>query len=544
MPAVTTLTLEGVAYRHDDRSGTLFSDLDLTLAPGDRLAVIGANGVGKSTLLDLVCGRLTPVRGARHLQPGATVASNAHDGDPTSSTLDHVTAGDPRLAEALRVLRVLERACAADPADVGAALHLVTALDTWAVLDGWTSEAEAAALLDRLGVGPVLHQHPVGQLSGGERVRADLARALASRADLLVLDEPTEHLDLAGCAQLERMLGGFDGALLLASHDRQLLEALATGVVRLDRGAATVERGSLVDVEARRSADADRERREWEHDQRRRAATLQAADRRDTLANGMLVDPNTGRATQHFHFRKRAAKVERTAKVIRRRLQLDPAPPKPFVVPKPPPITMREVERGPGIVVRLRSASFTWPDSARPVFAGIDLELERGAHVALVGPNGSGKSTLLAAICGELQATSGTIELGAGLRIAQVRQQVDDLDDDLDVGYACAADPDDPASRRLALEMLASLQVRERTLGMKVGELSDGTRRKVAVARALLADSQLLVLDEPTNHLDLVARDVLATALASHPAAVLLATHDRSLLDRVAPRLLQFPLQR
>ncbi len=525
------LTLRAVAYRHDDATGTLFSDLDLTVARGDRVAVVGDNGSGKSTLLQLAAGHIRPVIGSIDRAHGARTAFVDIGPPPNISAHDHVTAGDERLAHALVELRSAESAAAHEPQDVDIAMRLANALDTWASLDGWTAEAEADALLHQLGVPDDRRGGTVSTLSGGERARVELARVLASRADLLLLDEPTEHLDADGVVELERILLGIDAALVFASHDRQLLEAIATRTVRLERGTATVEDGTYESFEARRAAAADRASRDWEADQRRRAALERAAAQRMSTARSMLVDPATGKGTTHFHYRKRAAKVERTASVLRRKVDQGPAVDKPFVASPPPPIVVPESERGPAILVRLRTADLGW--SGTPLLTDVDLELGRGDHVALVGPNGIGKSTLMAGVLGRLAPLSGTVEHGAGLRIATVSQGLDGLDDTREVIDACVQDPTDRDARRTAIELLAALRVRERALGIRVGELSAGTRRKVALTQALLARAHLLVLDEPTNHLDLVARDALGTALADHPAALLVATHDRALLDRI-----------
>jgi ATP-binding cassette subfamily F protein 3 len=529
MPAL--LTLRAVAYRHDDATGTLFSDLHLTVARADRVAVVGDNGSGKSTLLQLAAGRLEPAVGSIDRARDARVVMMDVGPPPAATAHDRVTAGDDHLSQALAHLRKMEAAAAAEPRDVDRAMQLADALDDWAALDGWLAEAEADALLHRLGVPDDRRLASMATLSGGERARVELARVLASRADVVLLDEPTEHLDADGVVELERILLGLDAALVFASHDRRLLEAVATRTVQLDRGAVTIADGTYASFEGRRADAAERASRDWAADQRRRGALERAAAQRMATARSMLVDPATGKGTKHFHYRKKAAKVEKTAKVLRHKIEQVPAVDKPFVVPPPPPIIVPVSERGPAITLRVRGARLGWDE--RALLTGVDLELGRGEHVALVGANGIGKSTLLAAVLGRLAPMAGSVELGADLRIATVAQGLDGLEEGLDVVDACVHDKTDRDARRTALELLAALRVRERSLGLRVDELSAGTRRKVALAQALLSRAHLLVLDEPTNHLDLVARDALGAALASHPAALLVATHDRALLERV-----------
>jgi ATPase subunit of ABC transporter with duplicated ATPase domains len=531
------LTASAVSFCHDGSTvGPLFTGLTLHLAAGDRVAVLGDNGVGKTTLLELVLGRLQPTAGHVALAPDIRRADAAiGTADASLVARDAVVAGDPRLLDALDRLRFAERAVAAAPSDDAVAFELAGAIASWGELDGWNAEARAGALLDRVDLPVERRDAPLELLSGGQRARVGIARALASSAELLVLDEPTEHLDAAGIEWLARELRHTGGGVLFTSHDRWFVEQVATAVLVLERGTATFERGTLVEVEDRLREDRSRRQREWDNDQRRRVALERAAAARISTARSMLVDPATGKGTTHFHYRKRAAKVERTASVMRRRIEMTPSVPRPWVERNAAGIVVDRSRRGAHVLVRLAGARIGW-HPAVPVLDGVELEVGRGDHLVLVGPNGIGKSTLLAAASGRLEVESGAASVPAAADVVVVSQGADGPDLSSRLVDACTGLHATRDERRRALELLAALRVRERLLDTTVGELSDGTRRKVALVRALLGDAPLLVLDEPTNHLDLAARDALARALVDHPAAWIIASHDRAFTEQVGGR--------
>ncbi len=470
---MSLLTLVGVGYDLPD--GPLFEDVDLNLAAGSRVALVGENGAGKTTLMRLALGELEPARG--RVERRGTVAWLPQELGP-------VAGGTP---------------------------------------------APDAALAARPG-------------SGGERQRARLEAILGSAPDVLLLDEPTHHLDLAGTEWLEGVLRAWPGAVLLVSHDRAFLDAVATETAFLERGALRLEAGNYSEASARRSAeDAARlrrhkaqaaHRRQLEGEFHRHRSAARSAGR---FNKSRVKDGNILLATAKAETVSR--RLARRAKALATRLEREEPEEKPWVDGRRLSFAAQPGSPGPTEVVVAEGLVVT--RGGRTVVDGLDLHLMRGDKLALVGPNGAGKTTLLEVLRGAREPDAGTVRRGVGLRTS-VTEQVDEPWADAHAGLTVGevlweVNPalTDPEVWRVTAEVGVPSGPRR-----LVAELSGGERRRLTLARIAVSDAHLLVLDEPTHHLDLRAVEALEDLLERFAGTLLLASHDRRLVDRVATRVL------
>lgn len=484
----------GLSICPDPKVGPLFEGIDLTLAQGEKVALVGRNGAGKSLLLKILAGRLKPTAG-RVVRDGASRVGYL------PQDFDHGFEGT--LAE------LLERESPDAPAYV------------------------VARTLHRLGLNSArLHQR-YATLSLGERMRGSLAALLASEPDVLLLDEPTNHLDVGTKEWLERFLVESPEAVLLVCHDRSVVNAVAERVVELERGALTSFTGNYDDLVEAKRLRHDRQKDAWDRhrneDRRLRISaeeTMQAAAKMTKRPTGRTYDPK-----QKAFYTGKQARLDKRAKGILSRVEhgREDAPDKPF---EPDQVTLafpaRPLRSSMALSVRgLRKAY-----GKRVLFDGLNLTLERGSRVAVVGPNGAGKTTLFRILLGEEPADAGEVTWASDAKIATLSQARDQLDPDLPA--VKALDPTDANAEQFARNALARLGMRGDMGDRSVGVLSVGERTKVEVVGMLLTGANVLILDEPTNHLDLVSVEALESALEDFPGAILFVSHDRAFVDRLA----------
>ncbi|MBX6745422.1 MAG: ABC-F family ATP-binding cassette domain-containing protein [Acetobacteraceae bacterium] len=450
----------------------LLQGTTLSVAPGERLALVGRNGSGKSTLLRIAAGLLEPEAGTRFLQPGTTLRYLPQEPDlggfPT--TLAYVEAGlgpgdDPHRARLL-----LE--------------HL-----------GLTGAEDPACL------------------SGGEARRAALARALAPSPDILLLDEPTNHLDLPAIAWLEEELKAMRAALVLISHDRRFLENLSRAMVWLDRGVTRrLERG-FVHFEEWRDSVLEQEERE------RHKLDRQILREEDWMRYGVTArrKRNMRRVAELAELRQRRREALRPTGTVR--------------------MAVAEGAGSGTLVIQAEHVTKAYGD-APPVVRDFSTRILRRDRVGIVGPNGAGKTTLLNLLTGALPPDSGEVRLGTGLAMVTLDQKRESLDPTTSLAEALTGGRGDTVfvggtPRHVIGYMKDFLFVPDQAR-TAVGVLSGGERGRLMLARALAKPSNLLVLDEPTNDLDLETLDLLEELLADYQGTVLVVSHDRDFLDRVA----------
>jgi ATP-binding cassette subfamily F protein 3 len=512
---MSLLNVSGLSFRYPS-TAELFRDATFAIEACDRLAIVGPNGAGKSTLLRILAGELAPGGGTIARRRGLRVAAAGQHGVYEARTLlDFVFGARPRLASLRVRLAATEHEA---PCDYAALVN------EYEACGGYAAEAQTERVLSGLGFARCEWGLSLENLSGGQRTRAGLARALHTEADLLLLDEPTNHLDVSARQWLEGQLAERGGCVLV-SHDRALLRGVATSVLEIQRGRVTQYAGGY---DAYRAQRALAERQAWENyeaQQRRKAAAEQAAQRRTRLAVQVATPPPGERRRNDFYERK-AAKVARTARLLRERVERGPQCSKPWVEQPIPVLQFAGVRRSGDIALAVRNLAKFYP--GRPLFTALTFDVARGARLAITGPNGSGKSTLLRMLAGLEPAGGGTVRLGAQVTVGYFSQDSENLE-------RTATPLDLCGSGTLSRTLLACLKVRPDRVDRPLAEASAGERVKVALVRLLVSESNLLLLDEPTNHLEIEAQEALEQALAQYPGTIVLVSHDRSFLEAMAP---------
>lgn len=394
-------------------------------------------------------------------------------------------------------------------------------------------EPSAGAIIRRSGahVAYVAQDAPLrdfGPLSPGQRMRATLSRCLLSGADLILLDEPTNHLDSAARSWLEGQLTRSRAAVMVVSHDRAFLNRIATRILLVERGRVEIHEGNYDDFLERRASSDRAGRAAYEHARRQAEAERAAAEQRLRLSARVARAPQGVKSSRDF-YRAKAAKVARTGRMLRERQERAPQTTKPWEEQAIPELSFRRVPRTSDYPVRLHGLTHAF--GRRALFSGIDLDLARGARLALAGPNGSGKTTLLRILAGELAAAEGEVLLDPRVRPAYLAQEGENLPPALTPLELCLRECGDETEVRT---MLACLKLPPAKITRPIASLSAGERTKAGLAMLLVSECNLLLLDEPTNHLEIEARDALQQALARYPGTLVMATHDEWLVERLA----------
>ncbi|UGQ10378.1 ATP-binding cassette domain-containing protein [Yinghuangia sp. ASG 101] len=527
-----TIVVKDLAAGHGDR--VLFSALDLVVAPGDVVGLVGANGAGKSTLLRLLAGIEAPDSGAIRLSPPtATVGHLPQEperraGETVRAFLGRrtgVTAAQAALDTATEGL-VDGRAGADD--------DYAVALERWLGLGGADLEERADAVAADLGLTVGLDQ-PMASLSGGQAARAGLASLLLSRYDLFLLDEPTNDLDLDGLDRLERFVTGLRAGTIVISHDREFLARTVNRVVELDLAQQQVRAyGGGYEAYLNEREVARRHAREEYEEYAETKAALEERGRtqRSWMDKGVknarrkaTDNDKIGRKFRSEASEKQAAKARQTERMIER-LDVVDEPRKEWELR----MEIAAAPRSGAVVATLRGAVVRRGDFT---FGPADLQVDWGDRVAITGPNGSGKTTLLGALLGRVALDAGQAALGPGVVVGEIDQARGLFHgDDTLLGAFGAAVPDlVPGDVRT---LLAKFGLKADHVLRSAATLSPGERTRAALALLQARGVNLLVLDEPTNHLDLPAIEQLESALASYNGTLLLVTHDRRMLDAVA----------
>ena len=526
-----TLIARDLAAGHGDR--TLFSSLDMVVAPGDVIGLVGANGAGKSTLLRTLAGLATPDSGTVGLSPPtANVGYLPQERDRRPGESVHAFLARRTGVAAAQVAMDAAAQALADGA-AGADDAYAVALERWLDLGGADLDERAAQVVADLGLAVEL-DHPMTALSGGQAARAQMASLLLSRYDVFLLDEPTNDLDLDGLRRLEEFVTGLRAGVVLVSHDRAFLAGTVTEVLELDLAQQQVRlygggyAGYLEEREtARRHArEAYDEYADTKESLLERARTQRAwmdkgvrNARRKATDNDKFIKHHRGETSE-----KQAAKARQTEKLIER-LDVVEEPRKEWELR----MEIAAAPRAGAVVATLRGAvvrrgSFT--------LGPVDLQIDWADRVAITGANGSGKSTLLAAMLGRLPLDEGQASLGPGVVVGEVDQARELFvgGDPLMVAFGAAVPELADADVRT---LLAKFGLRAAHVMRPADTLSPGERTRAALAVLQARGGNLLVLDEPTNHLDLPAIEQLESALATYPGTLLLVTHDRRMLDAV-----------
>jgi len=498
---MSVLILDSISYSIAGRN--LLERASLMVDPGRRIGLIGRNGAGKSTLLKLIAGELAvdggTIRLGQRIRLGY-VAQEAPGGAVTP--LDVVLAADTERAELL----ALADDHSVEPERI-AEIH-----DRLLTIQADAAPARAASILSGLGFAADAQARPMSSFSGGWRMRVALAAVLFSAPDLLLLDEPTNHLDLEATLWLEQYLQKFPGAILLVSHDRQLLDRAVEAIAHLDNGKLSLTPGGFAEFILIKTEKALQQGR----------AAEKAAEQRAHMQS--FVDRFRAKASKARQAQSRIKALERMPQI--EAVVEDKATKFSFPEPNklaPPMLSLDGVDIG---------------YDGKPVLGGVSLRIDMEDRIALLGTNGNGKSTLAKLLAGRLQPLKGRQFRTGNLRVGYFAQhQEDDL--------VMHETPYDHLSRALPKATPPQIRAQAARFGLdsdrvntKVSAMSGGEKARLLLALATRDAPHLLILDEPTNHLDIDARDALVKALAEFEGAVLLISHDPYLVDLVADRLL------
>src|SRR3954449_10303382 len=492
----------------------LFEEVSFKLEPRERMTLSGRNGVGKSTLLRVLSGELTPDSGSLTIHRGARVA--LHDQRPprdsSDSLDDYVFSGRADMIATEAELERLEGEMSQGVdeetmAAYSAAQHRLEAGG------GYRWRDQVLEVLRGLGFGPEQRERQLSTFSGGELTRASLARALATKPDLLLLDEPTNHLDIPSLEWLESYLVDLDAAVVLVAHDRWFLEAVGTSVLELEAQRARFFAGPW---------------HAWRKEQAAREIALgKAIERQEAEIERMerFVERFRYKATKARQAQSRVKQIEkkkrdgpRAERRDTRNLRFHFKPPS-----------------RPGRIV-LKMVNGTLEVPGRTLLAGANLEIEREEHVVLVGPNGAGKTTLIETLAGQREPATGSVRTGHNVKIGYLSQHADTA-----AGSGTildAAKRETGLNENSARALLGGFLFSGGDVEKQLSDISGGEQRRLSLAILVASGANVLVLDQPTNHLDIESREALEDALTEFEGAVLLVSHDRALLEAVGSRTL------
>ena len=494
----------------------IFDSISLSIPRRARIAIVGPNGVGKTTLLRILAGEDQPTTGSVHRSRGLRIgylpqeATREREGTLWESCLK---AFEEVIAQAAE-LRQLELAMQ-DPACGAEVLErygkLQSAFDH---AGGYVYPSRIEQTLSGLGFDPDDFLRPLAQLSGGQRTRAVLARLLLEEPDLLLLDEPSNHLDIQAVEWLEMTLRDWEGAVVIVSHDRYFIDQVATQVWEMTP-ALEDYRGNYSAYAHQREARYTRRLAEFE-------AQNEYIEKQEDYIKKNIGTQNNAQA------KGRLRRLER--------LLADSRLTAPKHNTRPVHLRFALAGRSGNLVLRTYGLEVGYEDEGRPLFSAPDLVLQRKECVAVIGPNGAGKTTFLKTILGQIPPYAGTTELGANLHVGYFAQ----AHEELVLSNNLIEEINRVDARMLpaeARDYLAKYGFRGDEVFQTVESLSGGERGRLALAKLALSDANLLLLDEPTNHLDLSTQEVLQKVLAEYPGTILLVSHDRYLIDALATQI-------
>jgi ATPase subunit of ABC transporter with duplicated ATPase domains len=508
------IRLDQIAMQHGRQ--ILFLDASMSVNPGDKIGLIGPNGAGKSTIFRLIMREEEPDGGVVVTERGIRIGYFSQDVGEMSgrSVVAETMAGAGEVADVARELHTLEHAMATGEGDLDAIITRYGEVQArFDDLDGYALEARTREILAGLNFSPEMQELDVGAMSGGWKMRVALARILLMKADVLLLDEPTNHLDIESILWLEKFLQGFDGALVMTSHDRQFMNRIISKIVEIDGGDLITWSGNYDFYEkGRAQANLQRE--------------AQFARQQAMLAKEeAFIARFKARASHAAQVQSRQKKIDKIEKVEppRRReiVEFD------F---RPPP-------RSGDDVVQLRAVKKAY--GSKRIYDGLDLIVKRGERWCIMGVNGAGKSTLLKMVAGETTPDTGDANLGANVKLGYFAQHAMEVLDPNKTVLESLQDSFPRATVGAMKGLAGAFGFSGDDSDKRCSILSGGEKARLVLARMLFDPPNLLVLDEPTNHLDMDTKLTLVKALSTFEGTMIFVSHDRDFLSALSNRVLE-----
>ena len=510
------IRLDNISKQHGHQ--ILFIDASMGLQKGEKVGLVGPNGAGKTTIFRMIAGQEQPDDGQATIDPGMTIGYFSQDVGEMSgmSAVAAVMDGVGPVSALATEIASLEAAMA-DPAQADRMDELVERYGEvqhrFEELDGYALDARAREVLAGLSFSQERMDGDVGLLSGGWKMRVALARILLMRPDGMLLDEPSNHLDLESLIWLEDFLKKYDGALLMTSHDREFMNRIIGKVVEIDGGSLITYSGNLDFYDEQRALSEKQRQAQYERQQAMLAKEIK------------FIERFKARASHAAQVQSRVKKLDKIEKVEppRRRQSVQ------FEFRTPPRsgddvVSFRKVHKGYG---------------RQPIYAGLDLRLRRQERWCVLGANGAGKSTLLKLVAGETEPDHGTVALGASVKMGYFAQHSMDLLDGDETIFE-SLDASFPQAGTGTLRSLAGcFGFSGDDIEKPCRVLSGGEKARLVMAKMLYDPPNFLVLDEPTNHLDMATKEMLVAALADFEGTMLFVSHDRHFLSALSNRVLE-----
>lgn len=502
----------------------LLKDINFTVEDREAVGLIGINGCGKSTLLNIITGREGYDKTPEGLG-SVNIAGKASIGflRQNSGLNSELTIGEEMknafapLLETLDKMKVLEKKMA-DGGDIDSISHEYAELSSYfEARDGYRIDVKIKQVLNGMGFGSTPTDRVISTLSGGEKTRLALAKLLLEEPNLLILDEPTNHLDFETLMWLEDYLKGYKGAIIIVSHDRYFLNKVCTRICEIEQGRLTSYRGDYSSYLVQKKMNSERQLKEYEAQQK------EIAKLEDYVAKNLVRASTSKMAKSRQHMLDRIERID-----------------KPLMYSKPPKIKLEYDIEPTKDIVRVVDCPLIVGEGAdkKELIKSLTMNVRRGEHVAIIGANGIGKTSILKLIQGIIPHEGGNISWGGNVKISYFEQEHAILDPHKTV-LEEIMDRYPRLSEQQARSMLGAVLLTGENVFKPISVLSGGERAKLCFAIMALNRGNVLVLDEPTNHLDLSTKEVLEDALAEFGGTIILVSHDRYLLNKVASRIIE-----
>lgn len=502
----------------------LLKDINFTVEDREAVGLIGINGCGKSTLLNIITGSEGYDKTPEGLG-SVNIAGKASIGflRQNSGLNSELTIGEEMknafapLLETLDKMKVLEKKMA-DGGDIDSISHEYAELSSYfEARDGYRIDVKIKQVLNGMGFGSTPTDRVISTLSGGEKTRLALAKLLLEEPNLLILDEPTNHLDFETLMWLEDYLKGYKGAIIIVSHDRYFLNKVCTRICEIEQGRLTSYRGDYSSYLVQKKMNSERQLKEYEAQQK------EIAKLEDYVAKNLVRASTSKMAKSRQHMLDRIERID-----------------KPLMYTKPPKIKLEYDIEPTKDIVRVVDCPLVVGEGAdkKELIKSLTMNVRRGEHVAIIGANGIGKTSILKLIQGIIPHDGGNISWGGNVKISYFEQEHAILDPHKTV-LEEIMDRYPRLSEQQARSVLGAVLLTGENVFKPISVLSGGERAKLCFAIMALNRGNVLVLDEPTNHLDLSTKEVLEDALAEFGGTIILVSHDRYLLNKVASRIIE-----